>query len=139
MTDSTGGSKWPAVSTNAATTAEWITAQVEAICGLYPRRRLSDEADLLAAALWIDVLISFPKADLERAFREWARDEEWHPTPAGIRRLALAQVEAPPAPPLKLAPPPVVITADELEKRRAVSARLHKQFPKLWRKWGESC
>lgn len=41
---------------------------------------------------WIDDLCDFPEWAVAAALRTWRRAEEWHPTIAGIRRLAEAEV-----------------------------------------------
>lgn len=125
--------KWRNISISAEKASPpWITARVEATLSLYYRPDITDEADLLAAATWIDVLGDIPREALEQAFGEWERNEEKRPTPAGIRKLALARV-------FKLEPqmadnatfPPVVVKADELTRRRKMQSKLRREFPML--------
>ena len=126
MTDPTEKQKWPAVSMNdPKPTAVWLTKRIEAMLSHYYQPTISIEADLLAAATWIDVLGIIPKAAIEMACREWECSEDRRPTPAAIRKRALAHVTAPakpsePAPRVAIEPP----TADELQRRREIALEM---------------
>ena len=133
MTDLPERSRWLVVSMNdPKPTAEWITARVEAMLSHYYRPEISEEADLLAAASWIDVLGDLPQDATDQACSEWERNEEKRPTPAGIRKRALARVVKSEPPVADNATfPPVVVDADELERRREMQAKLRREFPML--------
>ncbi len=133
MTDTPEKSRWQLVKTDAEKpTAVWITMRVEAILSHYYQPNISEEADLLSAATWIDVLRDIPKEAVDQAFYEWVRNEEKRPTPAGIRKRALARVVGPPPIIADNATfPPVVVGADELERRREMQTKLRREFPML--------
>ena len=137
MTDTPEKFRWLLVRTDAERpTAVWITMRVEALLSHYFQPNISDEADLLAAATWIDVLGDIPKDAVDQAFCEWERTEEKRPTPAGIRRLALTRVAKP-------EPPEAdkgawdgrddIIPEAELARRRAMQKKLRENFPMLRR------
>ncbi len=133
MTDLPERWKWQTVSMSAEkATPPWITARVEATLSLYYRPDISEEADLLSAATWIDVLRDIPKDAVDQAFCEWVRNEEKRPTPAGIRKRALARVVGPvPVPADNATFSPVVIDAGELARRREMATKLRREFPML--------
>ena len=91
MTDPTEKQKWLAVRMNdPKPSAVWLTKRVETMLSLYPPPFVSDEIDLMAAGIWLDVLGSIPQAAIEAACREWERSEERRPSPAAIRKRALS-------------------------------------------------
>lgn len=86
----------------------------------------------MAAADWIDALADLPQDASDQAFSEWLRGEERRPTPAGIRKRALARISAPvPERADDAAFAPVVVSEDELARRRAMQAELLREFPML--------
>ena len=96
---------------------------------------LAVEIEKLAMTDWLACLSSIPQAAIEQAIMMRLRSaNRARPTPGEIRQDALGWVLRPDKP-LKLAPSPVVVTADELERRRDVSDRPHTEFPNLWLKW----
>ncbi len=97
----------------------------------YYQAEMSDEVAALAMADWITILGVIPQEAIERACTEWMTNEDRRPTPASIRKLALAQIEHPEPKPQDRAPPPVVISAEELASRRKQQAELRKEFPML--------
>ena len=112
----------------------WITARVEATLSLYFRPDLSEEADLLAAATWVDCLIGIPREALEQAFGEWERNEERRPTPAAIRKRALARITPKKLPEDDGSPfKPVVVPPEELERRRKMQPVYAGILPSLRR------
>ena len=114
--------------------------RVEAILSHYYQPNISEEADLLTAATWIDVLRDIPKEAVDQAFCEWVRNEEKRPTPAGIRKRSLARVVGPtPTIADNATFPPIVVDADELERRREMQAKLRREFPMLKHMEGEPC
>ena len=88
---------------------------------LYYQPNISDEVDLMADAIWFDVLSDVPQEAISLACCEWERNEEKRPTPAGIRKRALARVEKPASKPKPTEAPRVVI---ELDRRREIAAEL---------------
>ena len=141
MTDTPEKSKWQLVKTDAEKpTAVWITMRVEAILSHYYQPNISEEADLLSAATWIDVLRDIAKEAVDQAFCEWVRNEEKRPTPAGIRKRALARVIGPtPTTADNATFPPIVVDVDELERRREMQAKMRREFPMLKHMEGEPC
>lgn len=110
-----------------------MTKRVEAMLSLYFQPVLSDETDLMAATIWLDVLGDIPQAAIEQACREWERDQEKRPTPAGIRKRALARIIKPETDQADRGGPfePTVTPETELDRRRKQQAELQKQFPML--------
>lgn len=94
--------------------------------------------DELAMADWISVLGDLPQEAVTGAIQEWLRDETRRPTPAGIRKLALARIERP-RPVVfttPFAPAPrgdMVVPDEELARRREVAERARAEFPMLKR------
>ena len=92
---------------------------------VYYQPLVSDETDLMAAGIWLDVLSLIPRAAIDMACREWERSEDRRPTPAAIRKRALAHIHTPvkllePAPVAAIEPP----TAAELERRREIALEM---------------
>ena len=122
MTDPTEKLKWPSVKmSDPKPTAVWLTKRIEAMLSVYYQPLVSDETDLMAATIWLDVLSLIPRAAIDMACREWERSEDRRPTPAAIRKRAIAHIYAPgkalPAPVAAIEPP----TAAELERRREIA------------------
>ena len=95
----------------------------------------------IAMGHWFTALSDIPEAAIEQAIRaRMLKSDKSKPKPGEIREDALGHIYQPPKA-LKLAPPPVVFTNEELVERREMSLRLHKAFPKLWRMpmEGEEC
>ena len=138
MTDLPEKWKWQTVSSaDTLPKATWLVARVEALLSIYYRPELSEEADLLATMTWIDVLKDVPQSALEQAFGEWERNEERRPTPAGIRKRALARVQQHEAPQDDDRPfAPVVVPEKELARRRASQSVYQAAFPSLRRVTG---
>ena len=94
---------------------------------------LPPKVDAIAMGHWFAALIDIPKAAIEQAIgARMLKPGRQRPTPGEIREDALGRISTP-AKPRQLSPPPVVVTAEELEARREASTRLHKKFPKFWR------
>ena len=126
--------EWRMVSTREAKpTAKWIAARVLAMQSHFYQPELTVEIEKLAMTDWIVCLKDIPQAAVEQAFAARLQSSRrYRPTPGEIRQDALGRVLRP-AKPLKLAPPPVVYTNEQLQERRAICQRLHEEFPKLWR------
>lgn len=134
MTDLPEKWKWRPVAVDAPLpTPEWLTARIEASLSLYYRPDVSDEVDLLAHQLWLDVLSDLPQDALEQAFGEWERKQTHRPSPAHIRELAERRIETLDQAPRAEDYPfgPNVITADELEHRRRIAAEMAEWHPML--------
>ncbi len=121
MTELPALCRWQMVSISAPRpTAKWITARVLAMQSHFYQPDLSPEIEALAMADWIAVLGDVPQAAIEQAIGERIRARERaRPTPGEIRERALARVTKPT---LAVADnvtfPPVVVDAEELERRR---------------------
>ncbi len=76
-------------------TAVWITLRVRAMQVSFYQPEMSDEVAALAMSDWITILGDIPQAAIERAFTGWLTSEDRRPTPAAIRKRALAHVTAP--------------------------------------------
>ncbi len=97
---------------------------------LYYQPNLSEETNLMADALWFDVLGDIPQAAIDQSCREWERENENRPTPAGIRKMALTRIHKP-VRAVDLAPPPIVVSEKELAARQKQQAELRREFPML--------
>lgn len=107
----------------------------------YYQRPMDEDQEAMVLASWWDELGDYPAVALDQAFSKWLRTKTTAPTVAELLQMAAACIYQPPRP-LNLAPPPVVVSSEELVARRAMSLRLHKAFPKLWRMpitEGEEC
>lgn len=106
------------------------------------RSELSEAADDMVTADWIDCLSDLPQEAVARAFRERLRSpDRRRPLPGEIRALAERHLER-----VRLAtfktqneeasdemPRPKVIPPEELARRREVAAEIQAMWPKLKR------
>ncbi len=136
----TPSSNWRMVSMNESKpTARWITEQILAMQSFFYLPDLPPKVDAIAMGHWFAALSDLPEPAIEQAIRaRMLRPGRQRPTPGEIRENALGRISRPEKP-LKLAPPPVVVTAEEMEERRAVHRRLHDAYPDIWKKWNMKC
>jgi len=97
-----------------------------ALLSHYYKPNMPDGIEELAMTDWIDALQGFPQMAVDDAVREWLRGETRRPTPADLRRRCAARVDKPkPQIPEDQRPfKPVVVTDEQLERRRTVSAKM---------------
>lgn len=135
MTDLPEKWKWREVEMTAAKPSEeWLTARIETMLSLFYRPDLSEAIDLASSVVWSDVLRGLPQEVIDQACCEWERNEEKRPTPAGIRKRALAGIVSPKPPPEDDDQPfGEVVAEDELERRRKMQAKIRREFPMLKR------
>lgn len=111
---------------------EWLVARIETLREHYYRSELSDMADDMITADWIDCLSDLPQVAVERAFRERIRsDDRRRPIPGEIRamakkHLAKTPTQEPPAP-----FGPTLVSAEEMERRRRQVEELREHYPML--------
>ena len=97
----------------------------------YYQRPMDEDQEAMVLASWWCELGDYPEVALDQAFSKWLRTKTTAPTIAELLEMAGACISKPP-PPLDLAPPPEVITPEELEQRRAFSAKMAKEFPRFF-------
>lgn len=106
--------------------------RVRALLSHYFQPDLSAEEEELAMTSWIKQLSQLPQAAIEQACDEWEGDQEKRPTPAAIRKRALARIQKPEPTP----EPPSLLTREdqeaEAERRRALCAKLAPEFPEFF-------
>ena len=91
------------------------------------KSRFPEGVDELSMADWISTLGDLPQAAIDGAVQDRMRNETRRPTPAHIRQLAKARIEAPkPPPPDDDDMPfrPVVTDPAELERRREKAQKI---------------
>lgn len=103
----------------------------------YYQPLVEEGIDELAMTDWIGALGDIPQAAIDGAAAEWVRDEEKRPTPAGIRKRALARLEPRKPPPIpdddEWPFGPEVVPSEELERRREMQEKLRREYPMLKR------
>ncbi len=108
-----------------------MTARVYSLMCHYWRDDVSTETRAMVIADWFAVLADIPEAAIERAIIErLSEDDGRKPKPGEIRKRAREFV-ARPVPPLKLAPPTVVVSKAELARRREMQPGYRRIFPGL--------
>lgn len=134
MTELTEFSGWRMVSTSEPQpSAKWIVARTLSLLSHYYQPTIPEGIDELAAADWIAALADLPQRAIDDAAMEWIRNEERRPSPAAIRKRAMARL----CRPQKQAGggeypfAPNVISEDELRRRREMQGRLSEAYPFL--------
>lgn len=117
-------------------TRRWLAIRVMILLDHYYRPELSEEAETMMIADWIDALEEFPQEAVERAIRERIRSpERARPLPGEIRARARAFLEPRrnPQPADEDHPFGEVVAPEELERRREMARRVAEECPMLRR------
>lgn len=114
--------------------AKWMTARVYSLMFHFWRDDMPVEVRAMVIADWRSALGDIPKAAIEMAIAERVRDDDRRkPIPGEIRQRAKKFLQPAPVQADNATFPPIVTDPKELERRRAMQAKLRNEFPMLKR------